>query len=90
MRQVPGDDTGVVRLVPRPRRRNSKKFTQRATLGRDGCPSPRSTMSFASTVSLRRPSLTARHHGLPGMSSSGALSTPRACCHRMNATTARR
>ena len=68
----------------------SKKLIQRATLGRDGAPPPRWISSFASTVSRRRSSLTARHHGLPGVSSSNELRTPRACCQRMNATTARR
>ena len=67
-----------------------KKSTQCCTPGRDGSPSSRSTRSFASRVSRSRSSLTARHHGLPGASESNALSTPRSCCHRMNATTARR
>ena len=67
-----------------------KKLIQRATLGRDGCPTPRWMSSFASRVSRSRFSLTARHHGLPGRPSCSGLSTPRASCHRMNATTARR
>ena len=71
----------------------SRKPDQRETDGRlagpGRDPDPASNWS-ASHASRSRPSLTARHHSLPGRGASGAASRPRRTCHRMKAISARR
>ena len=67
-----------------------RKPDQRETDGRLTGPGLPASSRSASHASRSRPSLTARHHWLPGRGASGAASRPRRSCHRMKASSARR
>jgi hypothetical protein len=67
-----------------------RKSAQRDTDGLLADPGLPATRRSASQASRSRPSLTWRHHSLPGWPESGDASTPRLTCHRMKASSARR
>ena len=67
-----------------------RKPDQYETDGRLAGPGRPASSRSASHVSRSRPSLTERHHSLPGWAASGGASRPRRTCHCMKAISARR
>ena len=66
------------------------KASQAPAGGDVGGPASPPTRATASQPSRTIRSFTARHHGLPGLSSDGGCSTPRRSCQCMNDIAARR
>ena len=83
----------IVRLCARYQARavgSRMKSRVAATPGVRGSPGRPKARAEASQVSLSSESLTARHHGLPGVGPDSGFSSPRRSCHPMNADAARR